>query len=665
MVLPSFSEFIRSVPASSVAADSSRWLEDCLLSGVDHLILTDDHDMPVRALTLHQLLSLIESSASPYSLGSSHSLLSTTAAGTQEQLSLRLGIINATISTVTAARMIATAPDLCWVAVDKNQRYQGLIDKTRLLAIALAELTADESTESLVRLTPAERQTSKSNTALLTYLGHELKTPLTSLLGLSSLLKAGTEGELSPRQNRYIGLIQQHCRRLTDWVNTLIDLGRLESGTLRLLPQMVKLNELWQVAYRQAALRVGRENDPTPPLPETLSDHASTPTLVADPTRLQQMLSCLIQAALVAQSTPPVADTFPMTIEQWEQWFVFVIAGLEESLSLEQVSQMIFTLPFPTARVASSPLSAEMGHWLEWLLVRKLAWQHSGELVLSVHARAAIRPTLILPVTPNPPSMRDSRFLLVVAPLNHPSLSELWQQVKRLDYRLFITPQVKEAIEIAAHLPISAVLVLIQSSSVTEELTALKLALKGTGSLTVALVPPDLSSMLGELTVDRELLWPTDALGSVLLQPPAIAPAPNRLTLLYLKATEAKPSSYTRFPHIFHDFGCRVLEVDDLDQASLLRRVWRPDIAILDPAIVAPHNYLQDLAQLPELTSLPLITLTLASTQAAYEIPTLSVFPCLVAESSWDTPEASERLTSWLIQVLQVAATKHQTTAGS
>jgi hypothetical protein len=100
-----------------------------------------------------------------------------------------------------------------------------------------------------------------------------------------------------------------------------------------------------------------------------------------------------------------------------------------------------------------------------------------------------------------------------------------------------------------------------------------------------------------------------------------------------------------------------VLEVDAIEQASLLKRVWKPDVAVLDPAIADPKAYLENLSGSPELSSLPLVTLTMKATQMAHSIPTLTVFPCLVEETSWETPEATERLTTWLIQVLQVAAT--------
>lgn len=301
-----------------------------------------------------------------------------------------------------------------------------------------------------------------------------------------------------------------------------------------------------------------------------------------------------------------------------------------------------------------------MGHWLEWLLVRKLAQLHQGELVMTVHhdTETVIRPTLLLPISPLPDATRSSRFLLVVAPFESDSLARLWQQANQLNYQLLITTHSQAAMEIAAHLPVAAVLVLLQSQQMREDLQTLKAGLAANNQLLIALVPPHLSAYLGELPVDRELLWPTDGLGSVLLQPPTTLPAPSRLTILYLRSEEQTASPNPKFPHVFHDFGCRVLEVDDLQQASLLKRVWRPDVAVLDPEIVDPQTYLQTLSQLSELTALPLITLTMGATQAAHAIAQLSVFPCLVAETAWNTPESAERMSAWLVQVLQVAATE-------
>jgi hypothetical protein len=559
---------------------------------------------------------------------------------------------------LTVAHQVSRAPDICWVMVDEQQQYYGVVDIPRLLGTVLGSTVfAEEKPPEPGHSTSIPRQVSMSNTALLTYIGHELKTPLTSLLGLSSLLKMGDITALSDRQHRYVGLIQQHCRRLADWVNTLIDLGRIESGTLRLMPQMILLSEVWQQAYQQAILRVGHEHTSPPPLP--LLSHESSPpvTLVADSVRLQQMLSCFIQAALSTQSELATA-TLPLHIQLWDNWLVMTVEGVGEVLPLEQLSQPASTLPFATTTGPATPIAAEIGHWLEWLLVRKLAQAHRGELVFTVQAKGQICPTLLLPQTPTW-SREDSRLLLVLAPLDLHSLDTLWQQAHELNYRLLITQSSQDALEIASHLSLKAVLVFVHAEQpqAIAQLRTLHTTLKRHHILMVALVPPVRSSLLGQLPADREVLWPTERLGSVLLQPPATRPSPSRLTILYLQTAESTPNSRQKFPNIFHDFGCRVLEVSDLEQASLLKRVWKPDVAVLDPEILLPRQYLDHLSRFPELSALPLITLTLSTTQAARQIAALSVFPCLVEEADWDTPEAVERLKTWLIQVIQMAAT--------
>ena len=672
-----------------------------MAEGADCLVLVDANEVPVRVLSLHYLLTVVEAWWPLTSPGNVTVAEATQFSGREpnyleifEDPSITMGIVAVTLPSETVVRMVAVAPDTCWIVVDQQQRYLGLLDKTGLLAAAFSQQSSEameDKPESSVPLeegqdpfseedvelknyTVSQEQLSQSNTALLTYLGHELKTPLTSLLGLSSLLKTGRLGELNARQIRYISLIQQHCRRLTAWVNTLIDLGRIESGTLRLIPSLIDLSALWREAYRQAALRVGREESQTPTMPSQLQGDPPTITLIADPPRLEQMLICLMQTALAKQATDLMGTTdltnsaeladFPLKLEVWDGWVAFISQILDANLHLAQFSQATFSLPFPTTSAASTPLSAEMGHWLEWLLVRKLAQLQGGELALIAHSEYGVCPTLLLPTTPGSTTTKDHRFLLLIAPPQGDHITTIQHQATQLNYRLLITYQVQDAVEIASHLPLSAIVVLVQSQQSVSELRYLKAALEASGPLLIALVTAQWSSLLGDLPADRELLWPINSLGSVLLQPPSSVPPPSRLTVLYLKTTTPdvsqplpKHAAALKLPHIFHDVGCRVLEVDNLEQAELLQRVWQPDVAVLDPTVVDPATYLRSFSQSPELTSLPLITLTIATTQAAHELPPLNVFPCLVGETPWDTPEISDRMAAWLIQVLQVAAT--------
>lgn len=682
MVMPSLSQFIHPAPASLVSSVPTLWLEDCLAGAEDRLVLVDANHTPIRVLPLHHLLSIVEewtSSRSPIQEDASE----TPSSSDRDLINLALvgypplaiAVVSISLPIETIVQMVAAAPETCWVVVDQHQRYLGLLDTPRLLAAVVTEQFSApvpleaRSTLELIDVEPliqTQHPIVQSNTALLTYLGHELKTPLTSLLGLSSLLRTERLGTLNTRQARYVSLIQQHCRRLAAWVNTLIDLGRVDSGTLRLVPHVVDLSAIWQEAYRQAALRIGHEGDTTPDLPPLL-DHDTTPvTLVADPPRLQQMLTSLMQTALANRTkTSSENSEFPIKLEVWDNWIAFISHELDEALCLEHLSQADLALPFPATPAASTPISTEMGHWLEWLLVRKLAQLHGGDLVLMAHSYHGVCPTLVLPKIPAPTPVSNSRFVLFVTPAQLEPIKTLQQQAAYLNYRLLVTHQAKDAVDIATSITLFAILVMIEGPQSIGTLTYLKNNLETSASLVIALVPPQWSSFLGNLPADRELLWPAGTLENVLLQPPASAPAPNRLTILYLKQTTREAAdahtaqmAMLRLPHIFHDFGCRVLEVDDLEQAALLQRVWNPDVAVLDPAIVNPMGYLQTLVRSSALTSLPLITLTVSATQAAHRFDSLIVFPCLVGETPWDTVETSDRMAAWLIQVLQVAAAR-------
>ncbi len=72
---------------------------------------------------------------------------------------------------------------------------------------------------------------SKSKTEYFANLAHELKTPLNSILGFSSVLRQATPGTLKPHeQTEFLGHIEKSAGHLLSFVNDLLDLNRLDSG---------------------------------------------------------------------------------------------------------------------------------------------------------------------------------------------------------------------------------------------------------------------------------------------------------------------------------------------------------------------------------------------------------------------------------------------------
>ena len=80
------------------------------------------------------------------------------------------------------------------------------------------------------------RRASEYKSRFLSVISHELRTPLTSVLNLSRLLLDRVDGELTPDQERQITLIRNSVQSLTEMVNELLDLAKIEAGktTLRL-----------------------------------------------------------------------------------------------------------------------------------------------------------------------------------------------------------------------------------------------------------------------------------------------------------------------------------------------------------------------------------------------------------------------------------------------
>jgi len=80
------------------------------------------------------------------------------------------------------------------------------------------------------------RRASDYKSRFLSVMSHELRTPLTSVLNLSRLLLDRMDGDLTEDQERQITLIRNSVQSLTEMVNELLDLAKIEAGktTLRL-----------------------------------------------------------------------------------------------------------------------------------------------------------------------------------------------------------------------------------------------------------------------------------------------------------------------------------------------------------------------------------------------------------------------------------------------
>jgi K+-sensing histidine kinase KdpD len=90
---------------------------------------------------------------------------------------------------------------------------------------------------------------------LLAALSHDLRTPLTVLVGLAESL-ALTKPPLSPAAARDAEAIQDEARRMSTMVSNLLDMARIESGEVKLNLQWQPLEEVVGSALNRRARHV-------------------------------------------------------------------------------------------------------------------------------------------------------------------------------------------------------------------------------------------------------------------------------------------------------------------------------------------------------------------------------------------------------------------------
>jgi signal transduction histidine kinase/CheY-like chemotaxis protein len=132
---------------------------------------------------------------------------------------------------------------------------------------------------------------SQAKSAFLANMSHELRTPFQGVLGMLSLLR---ESGLNARQVDYVRTASESADHLLAILNDILDMSKLESGTLHLTPESVELRRL--VADVEALMRPQAAA-------KGLAWHATVaadlPTRVmADATRVRQVLFNLTSNAL-------------------------------------------------------------------------------------------------------------------------------------------------------------------------------------------------------------------------------------------------------------------------------------------------------------------------------------------------------------------------------
>src|SRR5262245_9856607 len=142
-----------------------------------------------------------------------------------------------------------------------QQTNQELQEKARLLAHQNVEVErknreVEQARQALEEKAEQLALTSKYKSEFLANMSHELRTPLNSLLILSDQLSKNPDGNLSPKQTEYAKTIHSSGNDLLMLINDILDLSKIESGTVVLDVvelRFADLNNYFERTFRHVA----------------------------------------------------------------------------------------------------------------------------------------------------------------------------------------------------------------------------------------------------------------------------------------------------------------------------------------------------------------------------------------------------------------------------
>lgn len=224
----------------------------------------------------------------------------------------------------------------------------------------------------------------------LSYLHHELRAPLSAIIGFARMLKDELYGPLNPKQQQYVQGIASSGDYLLSLVNDVLDWSKLSAQQEELFCEWVAVEDLCLAViflFKEKAKSKGLT------LELTLAPEAGL--CWGDQKRLKQILINLLSNAVKFTETGAVT----LQVYVQEQTLYFTVQDTGVGISPQDQSQLFQ----PFRQIPHSLNRREKGTGLGLALSRKLAQLHGGDITCLSQPGQGSCFTLQIPLRPDSP----------------------------------------------------------------------------------------------------------------------------------------------------------------------------------------------------------------------------------------------------------------------
>ena len=149
----------------------------------------------------------------------------------------------------------------------------------------------------VARSATVQMESERLRNSLLSALSHDLRTPLSALVGLADTL-AISQPALSPAQAGLVAAINERTQRMTDMVTNLLDMARIQSGAIRVRMEWQSLEEIIGAAIKSSQPALGARE-------VTVRIDPEVPLVECDAVLIERVLANLLENA--GKFTPPLS----------------------------------------------------------------------------------------------------------------------------------------------------------------------------------------------------------------------------------------------------------------------------------------------------------------------------------------------------------------------
>jgi signal transduction histidine kinase len=137
------------------------------------------------------------------------------------------------------------------------------------------------------------REAADLKSRFLSYMSHEFRTPLASITSVSDILLARMDGPLTREQERQLRFVQGSVRELSEMVDDLLDLAKVEAGRISISPEWFDMVDLFSALRGMFRPIVGAGS-----VSLIFEEPEEVPPIYTDDKKLAQILRNFISNAL-------------------------------------------------------------------------------------------------------------------------------------------------------------------------------------------------------------------------------------------------------------------------------------------------------------------------------------------------------------------------------